>query len=45
LRSVKIGRGSGTETQILQGLSEKEELVLYPGNRVHEGDKVKAITL
>jgi HlyD family secretion protein len=45
LRSVKIGRGSGTETQILQGLSEKEELVLYPGNRVHEGDRVKPITL
>jgi HlyD family secretion protein len=43
LRKVKVGRSSSTETQILDGLKEGEEVVLYPGSRVHAGQRVKPI--
>jgi len=45
LRRVKIGRASGTETQILDGLKEGDRIILYPGNRVHDGQSVKPITI
>lgn len=43
LRPIKTGRTSGTETQILEGLKEGDELILYPGDRVHEGLRVRKI--
>ena len=43
LRPVKVGRSSGTETQVLEGLKEGEEVILYPGSRVKEGQRVKPI--
>ena len=43
LRPVKVGRSSGTETQILDGLKEGEEVILYPGSRVHAGQRVRPI--
>jgi HlyD family secretion protein len=43
LRPVKVGRSSGTETQILEGLKEGEEVILYPGSRIHAGQRVKPI--
>jgi HlyD family secretion protein len=43
LRSVKTARSSGTETQVLEGLQEGEEVVLYPGDRVRDGQRVKAV--
>ena len=45
LRRVKIGRASGTETQILDGLKEGDRVILYPGNRVHDGQRVTPITI
>lgn len=42
-RMVKAGRSSRTETQIIEGLREGEEVVLYPGTRVKEGGRVKPI--
>jgi HlyD family secretion protein len=45
LRQVKIGCSSPTETQILEGLREGEEVILYPGERVRDGQRVKTITL
>jgi HlyD family secretion protein len=45
LRSVKVGRSSGNETQILDGLKSGETLILYPGSRVQEGQRVKQITI
>ncbi|HWX22661.1 MAG TPA: efflux RND transporter periplasmic adaptor subunit [Candidatus Binatia bacterium] len=45
LRVVKAGRSSGTETQILVGLKEGEEVVLYPGSRVQDGQPVKQIKI
>ena len=43
LRPVKVGRSSGTETQILEGLKEGEAVILYPGSRIHAGQRIKPI--
>jgi HlyD family secretion protein len=45
LTIVKAGRSSGTETQVLEGLKEGEEVIVYPGCRVRDGQRVKPITL
>jgi HlyD family secretion protein len=45
VRTVKIGRSSGTETQVLEGLKQGEEVVLYPGSRVRDGQRVTPVTL
>jgi HlyD family secretion protein len=45
LRIVKTGRSSGTETQVLDGLKEGEEVILYPGSRVRDGQRVTPVTL
>ena len=45
LRIVKAGRSSGTETQVLEGLKEGEEVILYPGSRVRDGQRVTPIML
>jgi HlyD family secretion protein len=43
LRLVKAGRSSGTETQVLEGLKAGDEVILYPGSRVREGQRVRKI--
>jgi len=43
LRIVKAGRSSGTETQVLEGIKPGEQVILYPGSRVLDGQRVKAI--
>ena len=45
LRLVRVGRSSGTETQILEGLKEDEVVVVYPGSRIHEGERAKQIEI
>lgn len=45
LRRVQVGRSSGSEMQILDGLKAGEEVILYPGDRVHEGERVKPIQI
>jgi len=45
LKVVEAGRSSGTETQVLKGLESGEEVILYPGSRVQEGQRVKPIAL
>ncbi|MBE0540144.1 MAG: efflux RND transporter periplasmic adaptor subunit [Verrucomicrobia bacterium] len=45
LRQVTVGRSSGTETEILNGLKEGEEVVVYPGDRVRDGLRVKPIEI
>lgn len=40
---VTPGRSSGTETQILDGLKEGDEVILYPGDRVQNGQRVKTM--
>ena len=45
LRPVKIGHASNTETEILEGLKEGEEVILYPGDRIKEGLRVNKVKL
>lgn len=45
LRLVKAGRTSGAETQILSGVREGEELILYPGDRLHDGQRVQPMVI
>jgi HlyD family secretion protein len=45
LRSVKAGRSSGTESQILDGLKPGESVILYPGSRVRDGQAVSIIKI
>jgi HlyD family secretion protein len=45
LRPVKVGRSSGVETEVLDGLKEGEQVILYPGDRVKEGLRVSVIKL
>lgn len=41
LRLVKTGRTSGAETQVLSGLREGDEVILYPGDRLKDGQRVQ----
>jgi HlyD family secretion protein len=45
LRPVTVGRTSDTETEILSGLKEGEDVILYPGDRVRDGLRVRVVTL
>jgi HlyD family secretion protein len=45
LRRVKVGRSNSTEFQVLEGLREGEQLVLYPGDRVRDGQRVRPIAI
>jgi HlyD family secretion protein len=45
LKTVKVGRSSGTETQVLEGLNEGDEVILYPGDRVRDGQRVTVIQI
>ncbi|MSU47245.1 MAG: hypothetical protein EXS42_09035 [Lacunisphaera sp.] len=42
---VSVGRSSGTETQVLDGLKEGDEVILYPGDRVSDGQRVNPVKL
>jgi HlyD family secretion protein len=45
LRRVKVGHSSGSETQVMEGLKAGEEVILYPGSRVKDGQRVKPIKI
>lgn len=45
LRRVQVGRSSGTETQITEGLSDGESVILYPGDRIQPGLRVKPVVM
>jgi HlyD family secretion protein len=45
LRMVKAGRTSGTEMQVLDGLKRGEKVILYPGSRVHAGQRVRGVKI
>lgn len=44
-RLVKIGRSSGAEVQVLEGLQPGETVIAYPGSRVHSGQRVRPIKI
>lgn len=43
LTAVQPGRSSGVETQVLDGLKEGDEVILYPGDRVQDGERVQPV--
>jgi HlyD family secretion protein len=45
VRVVKTGRSSGSETQVLEGLQPGSRVILYPGSRVRDGERVKPIRI
>jgi HlyD family secretion protein len=45
LRNVTPGRSSGTDTEIVSGLKEGEQVILYPGDRMRPGLRVKVVRL
>jgi HlyD family secretion protein len=45
LRVVKAGRSNGIEMQVLEGLREGEEVAIYPGSRVRQGQRVRTIKI
>jgi len=45
LRLVKAGHASGTETEILEGLKEGESVILYPGDRIRDGQRLKDLKI
>jgi HlyD family secretion protein len=45
LRPVKVGRSSGNETQVLEGLKNGDLVIVYPGSRVQDGIRVKQIRI
>jgi len=45
LRSVTIGQSNGLETEILSGLTEGDRVVIYPGDRLTDGSRVRALTV
>lgn len=44
-REVQVGRSSGVEMQILAGLKAGEEVILFPGDRVHDGQRVTPVRI
>jgi len=45
LQALRLGRSSGTETQVLQGLQATDEVILYPGSRIKDGQRVRPIKI
>ena len=45
LRSIKIGRASTTETEILEGVKDGDAVILYPGDRIKDGLRVRVVKM
>ena len=45
LRSVKVGRSNGVETEVLAGLRENEQVAVYPGDKVTDGTRVAPLVV
>lgn len=43
LRSVAIGHSNGVETEIIDGLKEGERVILYPGDQITDGSRVRSL--
>ena len=44
-RTVQVGHSNGLETEVLAGLNASDQVVVYPGDKIAEGVRVKAITV
>jgi len=45
LRSVRPGHSNGLETEILAGLKEGERVIVYPGDKVADGVRVRTLSV
>ena len=45
LRLVTVGRASGSETQVLDGLKDGDQVILYPGSRIQPNQRVRPIQI
>ncbi len=45
LRAVQVGRSNGVETEILGGIEESARVVVYPGDKVRDGTRVRALVV
>jgi HlyD family secretion protein len=45
LRTVQTGKTSDTEVQIIGGLKEGDPVILYPGDRIKDGQRVKRLKI
>lgn len=45
LRMIESGRSNGIETQVIEGLKEGTEVILYPGDRIQHGQRVKSLQI
>lgn len=45
LRKVKVGHASSTEMEIVDGLKPGDAVILHPGDRVSDGQRVKQVTI
>ncbi len=45
LREVRIGHSSGSETEILEGVSPGTTVIVYPGDRVKDGVRVTELVI
>lgn len=43
VQRIKTGRSSGTETEVLSGLRDGEEVIVYPGDRIHPAQRIRPI--
>lgn len=45
LRTVKVGRSNGVETEVVDGLGEGAQVVVYPGDKVLDGMRVAPLSV
>lgn len=45
LTTIETGQSNGLDTEITSGLSEGDDIILYPGNRLADGTSVKPRTV
>ena len=45
LHPVKVGRTSGSESEVLEGLRDGDEVILYPGDRIRDGLRVRVVKM
>jgi HlyD family secretion protein len=43
LRTVQVGQSNGIETEVAGGLQEGERVIIYPGDRVADGSRVRGL--
>jgi pyrroline-5-carboxylate reductase len=40
---VRVGRGNGVFTEVLEGVTSGETVIVYPGDRIRNGTRVKRL--